>query len=413
MCKLDSDWIVVGVSGGSDSMALLHQMKQCHKQVVAVHINYNARKTSKRDEVCVQKWCKEQKIPLVIEQAFYQKEYGNFEAWARNFRYDCFQKVAKTYRAQEIFIGHHLEDHLETYLMQKNRKILPTVYGLSSHRKLNEFIIVRPLLHQSKEQLRQYCRENEVPWIEDETNHDLTYERNKIRKKIVFELSSKEKVRLVQEIQKRNEELSLKRNQWESFLKNWDFQLEKLLQEEEKENILEYWLFNHLHVHLSQKYIQEILNQFLTTSVFFLEGKNQQRWILQNWQGKLTLEKEPISFSFPILNEEEWKNLETKTGGEWYRKEQGMEKEHVILEPQDYPVIFRSPQPGDTILLSFGHKKLNRYFIDRRVSPLDRKKTIVIENREKQILFVSNIGKAFFQNKEGKSIWIQKKKIAH
>ena len=125
--------ILIACSGGPDSMALL-DMYRSKKKVVVCHINYHKRKTAKRDENIVKKYCNKYSIP------FYKFDYknnkkGNFQKLARDFRYDCFKKVCDKEKIKVVYVAHQMDDNIETYLMQIKRNTSVNCYGIAKKEK--------------------------------------------------------------------------------------------------------------------------------------------------------------------------------------------------------------------------------------------------------------------------------------
>ena len=114
---------IVAVSGGPDSLFLLDKMRLEGYNLAVAHVNYQKRESSNYDEKLVKDYCQKYSLPYEI----YRQKYnfsGNFQDKARQVRYNFFQKLANKYHTKYIVIAHHLDDHLETYLLQKKRKSL-------------------------------------------------------------------------------------------------------------------------------------------------------------------------------------------------------------------------------------------------------------------------------------------------
>ena len=112
--------VLIGVSGGPDSMALLDMMKDKYEVYVA-HVNYHHRDSALRDEKIVEKYCMKYQLP------FFKKDYvevggGNFQENARIFRYEFYKEIIDKYNLEYVMLAHHKDDLIETYLMQKKRK---------------------------------------------------------------------------------------------------------------------------------------------------------------------------------------------------------------------------------------------------------------------------------------------------
>jgi len=182
---------LVAVSGGSDSMALLDMLYKQNKKLIVCHVNYNVRESAFRDESIVENYCKERDIKLEVLKGFeYQKSEGNFENWARVIRYNFFKEIYKKYDCDYLYVGHNLDDLLETYFIQKERNSKCDFFGLKEESFIYEMKVKRILLDYSKEELKIYCENNNIEYGIDETNFDETYLRNNIRHNVMFSLYS-------------------------------------------------------------------------------------------------------------------------------------------------------------------------------------------------------------------------------
>ena len=117
---------ILAVSGGPDSIFLLEKMRYEGYNLVVAHVNYKKRKSSDYDEKLVRNYCQKYSLPCEVYQ-FQGSEYNfirNFQDKARQVRYNFFQKLTDKYQTKYIVVAHHLDDHLETYLLQKQRKSL-------------------------------------------------------------------------------------------------------------------------------------------------------------------------------------------------------------------------------------------------------------------------------------------------
>lgn len=178
---------LAAVSGGPDSMALLDIYKKNIK--VAIHVNYQKRVDSDCDEKIVESFCKTNKIDFVClkvsSEMYANTKNNNFQAAARSIRYEYFQLIAKKYNLFDIYVAHHLDDFLETALMQKARESKNFFYGIKKNSNYLNLIIHRPLINCSKNMLLSYCKKNNINYAVDSTNETDVYERNRIRKEII------------------------------------------------------------------------------------------------------------------------------------------------------------------------------------------------------------------------------------
>lgn len=183
--------ICVAVSGGIDSMSLLHMLKsradECGFSLSVVHCEHGIRGTdSLEDARFVGEICRGWGIPLFFFSADCPAEAAregvSLETAARNFRYRSFQSLLDTGKADFIATAHHLGDEAETVLFRLCRGAsLTGAKGMTERRDR----YLRPLLGISREEIRAYAAENKVPFREDQSNYDAVFTRNKLRLEIL------------------------------------------------------------------------------------------------------------------------------------------------------------------------------------------------------------------------------------
>lgn len=191
----NKDHIIVGVSGGADSISLLHFLKdisgELELSLTAVHINHGVRQEEAiRDLKFVQNFCKEISIPLEIFNFDIPKEAKKLsiseEEAGRLFRYKAFNEVLEKNNAQKIAVAHNKDDNAETLLLNLFRGAgLKGLCGISFKREN----IIRPLLDCSRAKIENYCLENNLNYVTDSTNNLEIYTRNKIRLNVIPYLS--------------------------------------------------------------------------------------------------------------------------------------------------------------------------------------------------------------------------------
>lgn len=182
--------ILVALSGGPDSMYLLHLLKAYKEKVPfdlrAAHLHHGLRETADRDQAFVEAVCREWSVPLVAERAdvgAYAREnkLGTEEA-GRILRYDFFSRHKAP--GGLIALAHHLDDQVETMLL---RLIRGTGLRGMEGMKVLEGDLFRPLLSLTKEEIVAALEENHIPYVVDETNLEPTYSRNRVRLNMVPE----------------------------------------------------------------------------------------------------------------------------------------------------------------------------------------------------------------------------------
>lgn len=185
-----SDKIVVGVSGGPDSLCLLHILIKLREEyaltLFVVHINHSLRAEADAEEEYVRKFCKTFNIKFFSEKVditSLTKEYKmSTEEIAREVRYNLFNKTLQEVNAKKIAVAHNANDNAETIIMNLLRGCGPE--GLIGIDSVNKNII-RPLITIRRNEIEEYCKENELFPMIDKTNFESIYTRNKIRNDII------------------------------------------------------------------------------------------------------------------------------------------------------------------------------------------------------------------------------------
>lgn len=180
--------MVLALSGGPDSVYLLHKLKN-HK-VIAAHFNHKLRGSdSDLDQKFCKNLCKKLKIEFETEdfdiKAYAKSKKMNLEEAAREKRYEFLHKIKEKHKAKYIITAHHADDNLETFLMNFLRGA--GLNGLKSMQAINGDIF-RPLLNTSKEEILKYLSRYKLKYRIDKTNNDTKLTRNKLRLEVIPKL---------------------------------------------------------------------------------------------------------------------------------------------------------------------------------------------------------------------------------
>jgi len=193
----ENDIIVVGVSAGPDSMALLYILKELQKKIgykiVVAHVNHNIRSESKEEALFLKDYCEQNNI--VFEMMTITK-YGddNFHNEARNIRYNYYEELINKYHANYLMTGHHADDLMETILMRIVRgSTLRGYSGFSDIVDNGKYKIVRPLISVTKKELEDFDKDNHIPYRIDQSNFKDKYTRNRYRKSVLPFLKEEDK----------------------------------------------------------------------------------------------------------------------------------------------------------------------------------------------------------------------------
>lgn len=181
------DRVIVGLSGGMDSMTLIDVLLSLGYNCMAVHCNFHLRgEESERDAAFVEQWCESAKVELVsvdFDTYRYAAEHKiSIEMAARELRYKWFEDIRKKHHADAIAVAHHRDDLAETVLLNLIRGT--GIRGLSGISPKNNFI-VRPLLGVSRDEIEAYVDERKLPFIFDSSNSDDAFVRNFLRLNVI------------------------------------------------------------------------------------------------------------------------------------------------------------------------------------------------------------------------------------
>ena len=198
-CGLIKDaWIVLGVSGGADSLTLLDLFSKDYWVVVA-HFNHFLRPESSQDAQMIEQIAERYMLPFILGEGnvteFAQANHLSIEEAAREMRYRFLFKQAEKFKAQAVVVGHHADDQVETVLMHLLRGTgLDGLSGMAYYSLPNPWssaiALVRPLLQTWRSEIDDYCAGNKITPLSDSTNTDNTYFRNRIRQNLIPELES-------------------------------------------------------------------------------------------------------------------------------------------------------------------------------------------------------------------------------
>lgn len=212
-----SDRFVLGLSGGIDSMVLAEVLTQLDITFVACHMNYQLRgQESQEDQLFVENWCLNKGIPLATKVVLKEKDHQNTQQWARDKRRLFFKECLETYQAQYILTAHHVNDQLETQLLQFLRGSIIGLGGMK--KKQGEY--ARPFLYIEKNEIIEFAKIHNIPWREDSSNAKNNYKRNFLRHSVTPQL--KEHFDLnIQHVQHHSDRLHAQNNWHKELIGDW------------------------------------------------------------------------------------------------------------------------------------------------------------------------------------------------
>jgi tRNA(Ile)-lysidine synthase len=184
--------ILVGFSGGADSSVLLHALVQLKlsQPIIALHIHHGLSANANDWQALCQAQCKALGVTFIAERATVDTDSGSLEQAARLARYDVFQKYVLA--GDALLLGHHQDDQIETFMMRLMRGSGMTgLTAMESERAMGHGKLLRPLLAVNREQIDAYAAHYQLPFVQDESNDDLVFDRNWWRHEMLPVLSER------------------------------------------------------------------------------------------------------------------------------------------------------------------------------------------------------------------------------
>jgi len=186
------DRLLLGVSGGPDSLCLLHLFLKLQKEyslkLICLHFNHQLRKEAKAEEDFVKRICKYLGVEFISES----KPVKNFfkgdslEQTARNLRFDFFLKISRQTKFKKIALAHHKDDLVETVLMRLIRGSgLKGLQGFLPKSKFRSLTVTRPLIESPKVDILKWLKKNKINYCLDQSNFEDKFFRNRIRLKLM------------------------------------------------------------------------------------------------------------------------------------------------------------------------------------------------------------------------------------
>ncbi len=190
-CFQEKD-VLIGVSGGADSIALLHlavaaaAQKSSSFRIVAGHIHHGLRADSDNEQFLVEALCAKLGVKCITAKINIAPINGSIAYGAREARYEALYEMAITEKINTVAVAHHADDQLETMIMALCRGGgLQKLSGMEQLRPMHDVNLLRPLLQIEKKDLIEICDIAQAKWCEDPTNIDASTPRGKLRKEVI------------------------------------------------------------------------------------------------------------------------------------------------------------------------------------------------------------------------------------
>jgi tRNA(Ile)-lysidine synthase len=395
--KKESNYLVA-CSYGPDSMALLDMLLKSGIKPIVCHVDYHARKESQGEEDALREYCLKRELIFECYDASKVKVQGNFEGWAREIRYMFFKQMYVKYNAECLFVGHQQDDLIETYLLQKQRNNVVKHYGLVKESMRDGMKIVRPLLVYSKQDLLDYCYENNVPYSIDVSNFETKYMRNKIRHEIIDKLTENERDTILRTISSSNKELEkFESDLNEKITIGEELDIRTILAlspREFKSTLMRFVNQSKPFIKLSDGQIEEIRKMCLAHQPNISIPLSDNTYIVKEYDVLVMAKKSdalPYSYILEkpgILDKKEF-YLDFSNGAE-----------DRNIKDSDYPITIRSSLAGDCYIIGGNLCELRRLFIDWKMPSRVRELWPVFVSNSGKIVYVPRYRKTYVDNHE-------------
>lgn len=410
------DSVVVAVSGGPDSMALLYLLSKLRKAIditiVVAHVNHNTNRPGQLEEQkYVEKFCI---INNIIFEGMVIDDYGddNFENEARTKRYAYFETIIKKYKAKYLFTAHHGDDLIETILMRIVRgSTLRGYSGFSKVIKRDGYTLIRPLIEVTKDEIVAFNKKNKIHYFIDSTNLEDIHTRNRFRKYIVPALKKEDK-----NVHKKFYKFSRTLLEYNDYI---DRTVKRILPSVYVQGILNIDKFKNLEPILQMKVIYFILEQIYQDDLLLITdhhalllkqlilSRKANTYIYLPNNLKAIKSYNMVTFAFEqgkkdsyeieiikYLNLPNGKNIEVI-------EESNKDNNNICRLSSDsvkFPLRVRTRKDGDKMYVKgmLGRKKINDIFIDAKIPTHERDIWPVVVDSNDMVVWLPGLKKSKF-----------------
>lgn len=408
--------IVIGLSGGPDSMALVDIIHKFNKniKIICAHVHHNLRKESDLEKDFVLKYCEDNNFVFEFLKIDNYKNNKFTEQEAREIRYKFFEEVLKKYNAKYLFTAHHGDDLMETILMRLTRGSNFKGYsGIKLITLKKDYQIIRPLIFLTKDMIMEYVSKNKISYVNDDTNNSLKYTRNRYRIKILPVLKE-ENAKVHQKFYKFSNMIS----EYDDYVDELvNIKYEKIV----KQNKIDLTLFKEEKKLIQTCIIQKYLDEIYGNNIVYINDKHKDE-ILKlalNQKPNLSIDL-PINFKF-IKEYNDIYILKNEINNEYKfeLKDKLVLGDKIIEKVEDsnltdnfvtyldsskitLPIYVRSYNQGDKIVIKNMNtaKKVKDIFINEKVPMAKRKNWPIVVDANNQILWLPGLKKSKFDSQK-------------
>ncbi|EQC84031.1 tRNA lysidine(34) synthetase TilS [Leuconostoc mesenteroides] len=382
--------VIVAVSGGVDSVVLVHALSKTKANLVIAHVNYRLREESDDDADFVRQLAT-QTGAIFEEQVWQHIPDHAVEKAARQFRYDFFEELAQKYHTNTIAVAHHADDQAETVLLKMIRGgRLQQMGGMQT----KNHKVIRPFLSITKQELITYAQDNQLGWRQDKTNFDVDYTpRNLLRNDVLPKLTTINQ-RAVRHINNMAAQILQQQRLIDNQAKIYanDIQDWQKIPTLWQLPTLKYWLQKNKLFNIKENQLQQMIQLLSNT-----HKPNGKIALADNFEFIKTYQKISIQkqqnmaqvLTPVMLKLNQWHSF-AKTTFMW--------TDNVPMNGQSFikfqltrslPYLsLRPAKASDKIALINGHKNLRRLAIDEKLTPQERTMMWVLATADDEVIAV-------------------------
>lgn len=420
-----TDNVLLAVSGGVDSMVMLHLFNSNNLNFGVAHCNFNLRaEESDADEELVKTVCKKLNIPfysVAFNTQNYAQEKGiSIQMAARELRYDWFQEIAEKNDYQFIATAHHKNDIAETLLINIAKGTgLNGLHGIAFKRNN----IIRPLLNFSREEIEEFASTQNIEFRTDSSNHEIKYTRNKIRHQVIPELEKVNPKAVDAMVTLTHRIQSLETILEKEFKRAWEkcavvdknlikIKIDELNRLDELPTYLFYFLKKY---DFNESDVNDILHSLNEHSGLVFYSKTHQlvkdRAYLLLTELLESKEAELVVNSLDEFSKIAFLEKYEKVSPSLLSINKKPCYAYFAIDKLSFPITFRKWQSGDKFspFGMKGQKKVSDYLIDQKVSIIEKENTWVMVSNNKICWLVGHrIDNAFRVDESTKEVLVLK-----
>ena len=415
--KIKSEYIVAAISGGPDSMyllaALINLREKLNKKIVVAHVHHNLRKESDEEALKLEEYCRDNNLIFEMMKIDEYPDNKFSEEVARKIRYDFFDKIIRKYNSDVLFTAHHGDDLIETILMRLTRgSSLKGYAGIVTVSNDRGYIIARPLMFLTKEEIIKYLDNKNIWYAVDKSNESLDYTRNRYRKNILPELKNEnknvhnkfiefsEKLLLADKYIRKQANIQYKNIVIDNNINILEFnKLDKIIKIYILEEYLKNIYGNNIGL-ITNKHIDIVINKMSQNRNVIFDLPNNKKGIIE--YNNFKVENEYINEEY----EYEFNDIIKLPNGKCIKLDNDTKLTnnfviHLNSKDVKLPFIVRTRKNGDYMIVKnmLGRKKVNDIFIDSKVPKNIRDSYPIVTDATGEIIWIPGIKKSHLDRK--------------